>query len=151
MNTAAPNRFKSLDLKKAIAAVDEHAAGNNIPDLTFPDKDKGTAEVVTLQTAASSLSEIVTPSAEPKQPAKTAAARKPKKELTEQREGGATQRITLDLPPYLSAAIAKRGFSQGASAKYIIMLALQNDGFTIKPEDMKKDGRRTRRDATHDE
>lgn len=150
MTSAKPKEgFKGLDLKKARAAVNAYAESNHVPDLTYPDNAKPPGEVIALPVAAaSSLAETITEQPTPT-PAKAAAPRRTKKVEADPEEGP-TRRMTLDLPTYLFKAINQRGFDQGACAKYIILTALKNDNFTVLPEDMKKDGRRAKRELRHD-
>ncbi len=143
--TTTPSRFKDVDLRQAFAAVDDHAEKHGVPDLTFPD-GKGTADVVPIN-GAPTLADVTTPA--PKAPIKPASLRKAKKQTQIEEEGPAVRRMTVDLPAYLFSAIYRRGFEQGACAKYVILQALHSDGFEIKPEDMTKDGRRVRKDASH--
>ena len=51
--------------------------------------------------------------------------------------------VKLDLPDYLRLALKIRAAEQGVSARYLIMRALQADGFKIDEADMIEDGRRT--------
>lgn len=143
--TNSPSRFKDIDLKKAFAAVDDVAEKNGVPDLTFPDS-KGGADVVPI-TGAPSLADLT--SQTPKPSGKPAASRKAKKQAHVEEEGPSVRRMTIDLPAYLFSAIYRRGFEQGACAKYVILQALHTDGFDIKPEDMTKDGRRIRKEMSH--
>lgn len=147
MSTTKPT-FAKLDLDKAFAVVDQFAANHNVPDLQFPDQGSKTAEVVSIQTTAQ-LSEIKSERAISTPPVKNGAKRPIKKAATQEEEGPLTRRMTLDLPTYLFSAIARRGFDQGACAKYVILQALQTDGFEVKPEDMTKDGRRTKKELRH--
>ncbi|HEX2842055.1 hypothetical protein [Hyphomicrobium sp.] len=153
MTTKQSQQFRKLELTKAFAVVDQIAAEKGIPSLTYPSPPATSADVVPIPSAPSTLAEAeaaenakTTPVslAKPLKPAK------PKKLSMEDEEGAAAmQRLTIDLPSYLFKEIAQRGFDQNASAKYVILQALQNDRFTIKPEDMKKDGRRAKKETRH--
>lgn len=139
--SSAPTKFKSLDLTKAYAVIDDFAANNNVPDLQFPNQQG--ADVVAMPAPATDGNKAV--------PVKGEKARKAsKRSNTPEEEGPLTRRMTLDLPTYLFSAIARRGFDQSACAKYVILQALQADGFEINPDDMTKDGRRSKKAARHD-
>lgn len=136
--SSAPAKFKSLDLKKAYAVIDDFAANNNVPDLHFPSPQG--ADVVAMPVADAAKSTV-----------KAEKVRKvAKRQTAPEEEGPLTRRMTLDLPTYLFNAIARRGFDQSACAKYVILQALQADGFEINADDMTKDGRRTKKAARHD-
>lgn len=148
-----PAFAKLADFDRAFAVVDQIAQEHDIPSLTRPSQAKAAADVVTLPPAASSLAEAsvadtarqaATPTPKPPK------AGKHKKQTVENDDANdGIRRLTIDLPAYLFKEISQRGFDQGASAKYVILQALQNDRFTIEPEDMKKDGRRTRKENRH--
>lgn len=152
-NKQTPAFAKLKDFERAFDVVDQIAVEQDIPSLTRPSQAKAAGEVVTLPAAASSLAEAQ--AAESKLQGSTSAPRpskaaKPKKPPIENDDiSDGVRRLTIDLPSYLFKEISQRGFDQGASAKYVILQALQNDSFTIEPEDMKKDGRRVRKEARH--
>lgn len=140
--TSAPTKFKSLDLNKAYAVIDDFAANHNVPDLSFPNNQG--ADVVAMPTPATGGSSKPVP-------VKAEKIRKAsKRQNNPEEEGPLTRRMTLDLPTYLFNAIARRGFDQSACAKYVILQALQADGFEINPDDMTKDGRRSKKATRHD-
>lgn len=145
----SPAFAKLADFDRAFAVVDQIAEEHDIPSLTRPSQAKAASEVVTLPSAASSLAEAGATEAA-RQTSKASKAIKSKKQPAESEDTSeGLRRLTIDLPNYLFKEINQRGFDQGASAKYVILQALQNDSFKIEPEDMKKDGRRVRKETRH--
>lgn len=150
---ATPAFAKLEDFDRAFAVVDQIAQEHDIPSLTRPSQVKAAGEIVALPSAASSLAEAG--AAETARQTSTSnnkaskSSKQKKAPVDNDDANDGTRRLTIDLPAYLFKEINQRGFDQGASAKYVILQALQNDRFTIEPEDMKKDGRRVRKENRH--
>jgi hypothetical protein len=53
------------------------------------------------------------------------------------------ERLTVDLPGYLIDAIKRDALDRRATARHVLMLALQSAGFRIDPTDLVRDARRS--------
>jgi hypothetical protein len=59
-----------------------------------------------------------------------------------------TEKITVELPAYLSAALRREGAERRITTRTLVMMGLQALGFEVHEEDLIPDGRRTRSRAT---
>jgi hypothetical protein len=57
----------------------------------------------------------------------------------------ALEKLTVELPGYLIDAIKRDALDRRATARHVLMLALQSAGFAIEPADLVQDARRTPR------
>lgn len=55
------------------------------------------------------------------------------------------EKLTIELPDYLADAVRRAGLDRKSSARHIVMVALQKNGFEIAAVDLVADGRRARR------
>lgn len=55
-----------------------------------------------------------------------------------------TEKLTVDLPGYLTDSVKRYAAERRASARHQVMLGLQAIGHEVKPEDLAPDARRTR-------
>ncbi len=60
-----------------------------------------------------------------------------------------TEKITVELPTYLSAALRREGAERRITTRTLVMMGLQALGFEVHEEDLIPDGRRTRSRGTH--
>jgi hypothetical protein len=61
------------------------------------------------------------------------------------RDRRALEKLTVELPGYLIDAIKRDALDRHATARHVLMLALQSAGFAIDPVDLVQDARRTPR------
>ena len=59
-----------------------------------------------------------------------------------------TEKITVELPTYLSAAVRREGTERRITTRTLVMMGLQALGFEVHEEDLIPDGRRTRSRGT---
>lgn len=60
---------------------------------------------------------------------------------------GPVEKLTIELPGYLTDALKHDALKRRTTARHVVMLGLQALGFQIKPEDLVPDARRTRKPA----
>jgi hypothetical protein len=56
----------------------------------------------------------------------------------------ATEKITVELPTYLTAALRREGVERRITTRTLVMMGLQALGFEVNDQDLVPDGRRTR-------
>jgi hypothetical protein len=56
----------------------------------------------------------------------------------------ATEKITVELPTYLTAALRREGAERRITTRTLVMMGLQSLGFEVNEQDLVPDGRRTR-------
>ena len=57
------------------------------------------------------------------------------------------EKLTIELPGYLADAMKREALDNRMSVRHVVMLALKASGFTIEPDDLVPDGRRSRSKA----
>jgi hypothetical protein len=60
-----------------------------------------------------------------------------------------TEKITLELPTYLTAALRREGAARRITARMFVMMGLQAIGFEVNEQDLVPDRRRTRPSGTN--
>ena len=111
-----PRTFKPMNLQKFKEAVEQVAAEDNVPSLTFPAGEGDTAQL---------------PSDKPRRPR---AVRKA--------TPAPITRVAVDLPNYLVEAIRKQAAEENVTKRFLYLKAFRAAGFTIQDVDMMEDGRR---------
>ena len=56
----------------------------------------------------------------------------------------ATEKVTVELPAYLTAALRREGAERRITTRTLVMMGLQALGFEVNEQDLVPDGRRTR-------
>lgn len=63
---------------------------------------------------------------------------------TTELERAPVEKLTIELPVYLTDALRREAVSRRTTARHLVMLALSKDGFQVDDADLVPDGRRTR-------
>lgn len=119
MKTHKPS-FKAIDFKQITSAVESFAKDEGVPGLIYP---------------AHAPAEEASPS--PQAPPRAKPAQQPTLASS-----SPVKRLAVDLPVYLMKALGDRAHAQDVTVRYLILKALQNDGYVVQAQDLKADGRR---------
>jgi hypothetical protein len=112
------------DVDGISAAIADYSERNNVPTMIHPSERKA-LQTQPLAEAASN----VTPMRKPR-PAK--------------KERAVNVRVAVDLPDYVTKAIAKTAVNEEVTKRFLFLKALRAIGITVNDVDMEEDGRRAK-------
>ena len=136
--------FRSIGqpLNVSDAALNEVAGKLGVPSLIKPDTPPAPASTVNHKNPAtmpvSAGQEAVAPSSAspvslpPKFGIRTLPVRRP------------SEKITVELPDYLAAALRREGLERRTTARTLVIMGLKALGFEVEDQDLVPDGRRAR-------